>query len=162
MAYTLDAFCMETRAILKTEPLSDALGRIAERLGRLVSNPAFIAETFSDDMPPGRRVLHHDGETDFYVLAHVQEGNKTGKPHSHGASWAIYGNAREYTEMTEWRRTNPESEAHAVLQPVSSYRLGSIGNILLRKMIPDAFPLLVREPNHSTFISDRQQSAILR
>jgi hypothetical protein len=29
-------------------------------------------------------------------------------------------------------------------------------------LIPDAFPLLVREPNHSTFISDRQQSAILR
>ena len=38
----------------------------------------------------------------------------------------------------------------------------SIRNILLRKVIPDAFPLLVREPNHSTFISDRQQSAILR
>src|SRR6266487_3713372 len=35
----------------------------------------------------------------------------------------------------------------------------SIANILLRKMIPDAFPLLVREPNHSTFISDRLQSA---
>src|SRR5262245_646987 len=33
----------------------------------------------------------------------------------------------------------------------------SIVNILLRKMIPDAFPLLVREPNHSTFISDQQQ-----
>src|SRR5215475_7396680 len=47
-----------------------------------------------------------------------------GKPHSHGSSWAIYGNAREYTEMTEWRRTNPESEAHAVLQAVSRYRLG--------------------------------------
>jgi hypothetical protein len=29
-------------------------------------------------------------------------------------------------------------------------------------MIPDAFPLLVREPNHSTFISDQQQSTILR
>jgi hypothetical protein len=29
-------------------------------------------------------------------------------------------------------------------------------------VIPDAFPLLVREPNHSTFISDRQQWAILR
>src|SRR5215471_12589554 len=28
----------------------------------------------------------------------------------------------------------------------------SIANILLRKMIPDAFTLLVREPNHSTFI----------
>src|SRR5262249_13231590 len=38
----------------------------------------------------------------------------------------------------------------------------SIANILLRKMIPDAFPLLVRESNHSTFISDQQQSAIAR
>jgi hypothetical protein len=124
MAYTLDEFCTETRAILKNEPMSDALGDIAERLGRLLSNPGFVAATFSDDMPPGRRVLHHDPETDFYVLAHVQEGNKTGKPHSHGSSWAIYGNAREYTEMTEWRRTNPESEEHAVLQPMSRYRLG--------------------------------------
>jgi hypothetical protein len=38
----------------------------------------------------------------------------------------------------------------------------SFANILLRKMIPDAFPLLVRKPSQSTFISDRQQSAILR
>ena len=124
MAYTLGDFCADSRAILKTPPLSDALERIAERLGRLLSNPAFVSETFSDDMPPGRRVLHHDPETDFYVLAHVQEGQKIGKPHSHGSSWAIYGNAREHTEMTEWCRINPESEAHAVLQPMSRYRLG--------------------------------------
>src|SRR5262249_50758994 len=38
----------------------------------------------------------------------------------------------------------------------------SIDNFLLRKMIPDALPLLVPEPNHSTLLSDRQQSAILR
>ena len=124
MAYTLDEFCAETRAILKNEPMSDALGHIAERLRRLLSNPAFVAATFRDDMPPGRRVLHHDPETDFYVLAHVQEGNKVGKPHSHGASWAVYGNARAFTEMTEWRRTNPESEPNAVLQAASKYRLG--------------------------------------
>jgi hypothetical protein len=29
-------------------------------------------------------------------------------------------------------------------------------------MIADAFPLLVPQPNHSTFIADRSQSAILR
>jgi hypothetical protein len=40
--------------------------------------------------------------------------------------------------------------------------MSSIDNILLRKMIPDAFPLLVREPNHSTFISDRQRFMDLR
>jgi hypothetical protein len=123
MAYTLNEFCAESRAILKSQPLPNALPQIAERLGRLLSNPAFVAETFSDDMPPGKRELHHDPETDFHVLAHVQEGNKVGKPHSHGASWAIYGNAREVTEMTEWRRTNPESEDHAELVAARKYSL---------------------------------------
>jgi hypothetical protein len=124
MAYTLNEFCTESRAILKAQMLSNALPQIAERLGRLLANPAFVAETFSDGMPPGKRVLHHDPETDVYVLAHVQEGKKVGKPHSHGSSWAIYGNAREHTEMTEWRRTNPDSEDHAVLAATSTYRLG--------------------------------------
>jgi len=124
MTYTLDEFCAESRAILKAQPLPNALPQIAERLGRLLANPAFVAATFSDDMPPGRRILHHDPETDFYVLAHVQEGNKVGKPHSHGASWAIYGNARAVTEMTEWRRSNPENDDHAELEAVSKYSLG--------------------------------------
>jgi hypothetical protein len=34
--------------------------------------------------------------------------------------------------------------------------------MLLRKMIPDALPLLVAEPNHPTLIADRDCSAILR
>jgi transcriptional regulator with XRE-family HTH domain len=33
MAYTLDEFCADSRAILKTAPLSDALEQIADRLG---------------------------------------------------------------------------------------------------------------------------------
>jgi hypothetical protein len=124
MAYTLDEFCADSRTILKSQALAGALPQIAERLGRLLANPGFVAETFSDDMPPGKRVLHHDPETDVYVLAHVQEGNKVGNPHSHGASWAVYGNARETTEMTEWRRTNPASENHAELVAASRYALG--------------------------------------
>jgi len=69
-------------------------------------------------------VLYHDAETDMYVLAHVQAGRKLGKPHSHGASWAVYGNALGLTEMTEWRRTNPENEESAVLEPLDRYRIG--------------------------------------
>jgi predicted metal-dependent enzyme (double-stranded beta helix superfamily) len=124
MAYTLEAFCTESSDLLKSQPLPRALTQISERLAKLLANPAFVSRTFGEDMPPGRRVLHHDPATDFYVLAHVQEGGKVGKPHSHGASWAVYGNARAHTEMTEWRRTNPESEPHAVLEAVSKYRLG--------------------------------------
>src|SRR6516225_8285543 len=37
----------------------------------------------------------------------------------------------------------------------------TIGNAFLRKMIPDPFPLLVRESNHPIFIADRLRPAIL-
>ena len=123
MDYTLEAFCSDSRALLTSHPLDDALPQIAHRLARLLANPAFVAAAFDDAMPPGKRELHHDPELDFYVLAHVQEGAKTGKPHSHGASWAVYGNAKNVTEMTEWRRTNPDSEDHAELTATARYSL---------------------------------------
>jgi hypothetical protein len=123
MAYTLDQFCTDARAYLKAEPLAAALPKVAERLSALLLNPEFVAQTFSDDMLPGKRELFHDPELDFYVLAHVQEGGKTGKPHSHGTSWAIYGNARNLTEMSEYRRVNPDSEENVVLEVASKYAL---------------------------------------
>ena len=124
MDYALDQFCADSSSVLSSgAPLAEGLPQIAERLSRLLKNPAFVAETFNDGMPPGKRVLHHDSKTGFYVLAHVQEGDKVGKPHSHGASWAVYGNARALTEMTEWRRTNPEAEDHAELVALRTYCL---------------------------------------
>jgi predicted metal-dependent enzyme (double-stranded beta helix superfamily) len=123
MAYTLEAFCTESHALLKSKPLSSALTQMADKLSQLLANPDFVAQTFQADMKPGKRVLHHDPELDFYVMAHVQEGGKTGKPHSHGSSWAIYGNARAVTQMTEWRRANPESDDHAELVAESKYEL---------------------------------------
>ena len=88
MPYTLSEFCADLSATLKAKGTA-ALPEIAEKLSALLSNPAFVAETFNDDTPIGRRELWHDPATDAYVLAHVQEGGKVGKPHSHGASWAI-------------------------------------------------------------------------
>jgi hypothetical protein len=124
MAYTLDNFCTDAHALLKAQPLTDALPQVAERLGRLLGNPNFVAATFNDDMPPGKRVLFHDTDLDFYVMAHVQESGKAGKPHSHGASWAIYGNAKNVTDMTEWRRVNAATEDHYELAIASKYSLG--------------------------------------
>ncbi len=42
MAYTLDEFCAESRALLKAGPQATALAQISERLGRLLFNPAFV------------------------------------------------------------------------------------------------------------------------
>jgi predicted metal-dependent enzyme (double-stranded beta helix superfamily) len=122
MAYTLSQFCKDANAILKAHPQAEALPKVAERLGELLVNPQFVAETFNDDTPVGKRELFHDPELDFYVLAHVQEGGKIGRPHSHGTSWAIYGNAMNATEMTEYRRVNPETEENVVLEPSSNTR----------------------------------------
>ena len=109
MAYTLREFCDDHHALLTSgQPLSKALPQIAEKLSVLLKNPEFVAETFNDDTPIGRRTLHHDPDTDVYVLAHVYEGPKKGSPHNHGASWAVYGTAKAVTNMTEWRRVNPE------------------------------------------------------
>jgi hypothetical protein len=110
MAYTLQEFCDDHHALLTSgQPLGKALPKIAEKLSALLKNPEFVAETFNDETPIGRRTLHHDSDTDVYVLAHVYEGPKKGSPHNHGASWAVYGTAKE---------------EQAVLEPVEHYALG--------------------------------------
>ncbi len=123
MLYTLDVFCDDTRDLLKTQSLNEALPQIATNLTRLLVNPDFVAETFDEATPPGKRELFHDAETDFHVLAHVQAPGKGGTPHSHGTSWAIYGNAKGFTEMVEYRRVNPASEENTVLEVAEQYRL---------------------------------------
>jgi hypothetical protein len=123
MPCTLENFCVDLSATLTTKGES-GLAEIADRLSQLLANPAFISATFAEETPIGKRDLWHDPETGVYVLAHVQEGGKVGKPHSHGASWAIYGTARGVTEMTEWRRINAADDEGAELERAKQYALG--------------------------------------
>jgi predicted metal-dependent enzyme (double-stranded beta helix superfamily) len=123
MTYSLQQFCVDLRSILKKDGI-DGLTEISRKLQALLVEPTFVADTFAEDTPPGQRVLFHDQDTDVYVLAHVQHAKKSGAPHSHGASWAIYGNARGYTDMTEWKRINAESEDHAELTIKQKYSIG--------------------------------------
>jgi predicted metal-dependent enzyme (double-stranded beta helix superfamily) len=126
MNYTLDDFCADGRAALRSEvPLERRLAQMADNLARLLANPAFVQATFKDDTSPGQQLLHHDPDTDFYVLAHVQRPGKRGAPHSHGDSWAIYGNARGCTKMTEYRRVAGSDEDGLVLEVATEYRLES-------------------------------------
>ncbi len=121
--YTLAQFSEDISGLLKAGG-TDALPRVEEKLRLLLANPAFVAATWDESTPVGKRVLYHDPETDVYVLAHVHAGTGIpGVPHSHGTSWAVYGNAKGYTDMTLWQRINPESEERAELARVDAYRL---------------------------------------
>jgi hypothetical protein len=123
MAYELRTFCDEARASLQGKPLAAALDDIAANLRKLLANEAFVKATFNDDTPVGKRELFHDEDTDFHVLAHVQQAGKGGAPHSHGASWAIYGNAMGFTEMTEWKRVNDEKDEAYELAQSDKYKI---------------------------------------
>ena len=123
MAYTLDQFCQDCHDIL-TEGSNDAAReKIRANLEQLLVNEDFVADTYDENTPAGKRVLFHDKDTDVYVLAHVQEPGKRGNPHSHGESWAIYGNITGVTNMTIWRRTNSEDDDHAELEIAEEYAI---------------------------------------
>ncbi len=124
MTFTLDQFCVRTRAEIEGgAPGPASLDRIAGDLARLIANPEFVASAFGPEADFSKKVLHQDDATGFYVLAHVHRGPKEGPPHSHGASWAVYGTAMGVTGMKEWARVNPDGEEAALLRMSSSYDL---------------------------------------
>jgi len=67
---------------------------------------AFIAAHLGDGVPD-RKVIYEDPELGFCILAHVFQGAKESNPHDHGPSWAIYGQARGETEMSDWELVAP-------------------------------------------------------
>lgn len=125
MPYALEDFVGDCRSSLKSgRPLEANLDEMAKSLAKLLVNRDFVAATFKPEDDFSKKVLFHDPELDFYVMAHVHQGPKEGPPHSHGASWAIYGTAMGVTGMKEWRRVNAESEPNAELTVAEHYDLG--------------------------------------
>jgi hypothetical protein len=123
MVYQFDEFISDCRSILSRDPGPKGREDVRMRLERLLQNPAFIQE--QENAPRGLHVLYEDPELGFQVLAHINDKARVSAPHDHGDSWAIYGQASHYTEMTEWERDDGGrgDQAHARLKPVKKYRL---------------------------------------
>jgi predicted metal-dependent enzyme (double-stranded beta helix superfamily) len=124
MSYTAAAFFDDCHAAMDQGPdLQASLALMSHNLARLLADPDFVAQTYQHDLPAGKRLLYHDTKHDFYIFAHVQAAGKSGSPHSHGDSWAIYGNAMGVTKMTEYERVNSLEEEGAVLRITDRYEL---------------------------------------
>jgi len=124
MAYELEAFCADARKTLKEQP--GAAGREAVRklVEKLLRNPAFVEKYCGSGAKPGIEVIHRDRDTGFNVLVHVYEKGKSGPPHDHGTSWAIYGQAAGSTVMTKWRRLDDgKKEGFANVERGESFKL---------------------------------------
>lgn len=122
MAYDLDDFIADCRASLARDPGPAGREEVRRNLERLLGNPAFVARHCGAEVPAGLTVLYEDPALGFQILAHVNDTARRSPPHDHGASWAIYGQATGYTDMTEYERI-AETPEGTTLQPKKTYRL---------------------------------------
>ena len=106
MAHTLEQFAGACHRILKADPGPGGRQKVAALLQEVLHDDAFIATHLEDNVPE-RKILYEDPELGFCILAHVYRGARETPPHDHGPSWAIYGQARGETEMTDWALVEP-------------------------------------------------------
>jgi hypothetical protein len=109
MAYTLEQFSVECRQILKAEPGPEGRRKVCAVLQEVLKDEEFISAHLGDDVPE-RKVIYEDPELGFCILTHVYKGARESQPHDHGPSWAVYGQARGETEMTDWELVEPAGE----------------------------------------------------
>lgn len=119
----LDQFARECRDILNADPGPDGRGKLCRRLEELLRDRQFVDSNVNDKTPE-RKVLYEDAELGFCILAHNYAGPKESPPHDHGPSWAIYGQAKGETEMTDYDRiAEPAEGKPGKARPVRTYKL---------------------------------------
>jgi hypothetical protein len=124
MAYSFEEFCADTRSAIQSKKGAEAHEAVRQNLEKLLSNEDFVTENCGPGAEPGIRTIYRDDDTDFNVLIHVYPEGKKGPPHDHGTSWAVYGQAAEYTDMTGWRRLDKNTGVeNAKIEKVSTVRL---------------------------------------
>ena len=123
MAITIEEFGARCHDILKAENNAAGRAKVLDVVREALKSPEFVARYIPDDCPE-RKIIYQDPELGFCILAHNYIGAKESAPHDHGPTWAIYGQATKYTDMTEWEREDDGSDPkHAKLKPVKKYRL---------------------------------------
>lgn len=124
MSDALRRFCADCHDILRADPGRSGRERVRDRLEALLADRAFVDAHCGPDAQQGVHVLYDDPALGFQVLAHINDKARRSPPHDHGESWAIYGQATEFTDMIEWDRTDDGSDpSHAELRPARRYRL---------------------------------------
>ena len=124
MTYGLDEFCDDCRSAIDPDTRKADLEKVRLSLEQLLENQQFVQAHCGPDAEVGTHTIYRDPEIDFMVLAHINDKGRTSPPHDHGASWAIYGQTVEHTNMTEYTRNDDGSkDGYAELEKRRSYRL---------------------------------------
>ena len=123
MAYTLEQFSAACHQTLKRDPGPTGRTRVCALVQDVLKDETFITTHLGDDVPE-RKILYEDPDLGFCILAHFYRGAKESPPHDHGPSWAIYGQARGETMMSDWALVEPAAEGKpGKVRRVRSYAL---------------------------------------
>jgi hypothetical protein len=123
MGYSLEQFAAECKRLLKANPGAKGREQVCGLVREALKDKAFIAAHLGDGVPE-RKVIYEDPELGFCVLAHVYTGARASKPHDHGPSWAIYGQAAGETLMSDYTLVaSGEGDKPGKVREVRSYKL---------------------------------------
>lgn len=109
MSQTLEQLAAECRRALASDPGPAGRERVRALVEEALKDDAFVRTHLGDDVPE-RKIIYEDPTLGFCILAHVYRGAKESGPHDHGPSWAIYGQARGETIMSDWTVLERPSE----------------------------------------------------
>lgn len=126
MPYDLSDFRADARAALSEDSGTAGRRKLCGYLENLLANQDFVAAHLGPDAPSGVERLYEDPDHGFVVLAHVNRKPSKNSPHDHGTSWAVYGMAVNYTDMTEYRRADGGANMDAkevAVEKTKAYRL---------------------------------------
>ena len=125
MSYSLEEFYADARSALKADSGPAGRDAVRAKLEQLLKEETFVAEYCGPNAKPGIKTIYRCPETGFNVLVHIYEKGKSGPPHDHGKSWAIYGQAAGRTVMTIWKRLDDGTlSGRANLEKDKSFELG--------------------------------------
>lgn len=124
MAYSLEQLASDIRATLRVDSGKSGKEKVCGIVSKALMDDAFVAKHLTADQCKPRKVLYEDPELGFCICGHVHEDKAIGKPHDHGSSWAIYGQAQGTTEMTDWTIVKKgEGENPALVEPSKVYTM---------------------------------------
>ena len=109
MGYTLEQFSSECHQILSKDPGIEGRKKVCALVQDALKDENFVTTHLHDGVPE-RKILYEDPELGFCILGHVNHGARESKPHDHGPTWAICGQARGKTIMSDWALLEPASE----------------------------------------------------
>lgn len=106
MHRTLESLAAQCRQVLMANNTPAGRTQVAALVRNALRDSGFIAAQFGADAPE-RKIVYEDPDLGFCILAHEYRGARESRPHDHGPSWAIYGQAEGETLMHDFVLVEP-------------------------------------------------------